>query len=411
MPDTILNEEQLKSQSTLTPDQEEAIQKQAMEELELEGMSEEEQAEYKKKKEEGEEGSGEEEETGKTDEELLEADDESLSEEEKTKKQELVSAKAAEEEKRILEAKDEDLSEEDKTRKADILKAREAKASEAREQEIKDYAAENKISVDEAKQDLESIGKIAEKYESDPKKLAKANLHLQRMANKAVEEVKALKENPPTPPVQNTVEGWIEAINEGKMSKDGKPLTKDQVVDAYRAKHPKITEDEDDDTVVKMAAKDIIGHIEKARTAAKSEATKKANEVRASIVDNLSEEDKKFAAEIKEVVDASDDNYLLHEKFDEKEVINHVKGRHYDEDVKAAEDRGFKKGQEQAKILGLKKTPSGDGKPKKGSTKTKITDAEKERAFEMFDGQEMTDEAKIAAYLEVKKHEESLDSK
>jgi len=391
----VLDPEKLKRQINLTEDQNAAIAAEALKEIEAE-----EAKEKKKTPEARPEKKEEKQETprAKTDEALLAAKDEELNEEEKTKKQELVKAQQEAEDKRILESKDEDLKEEEKTRKLELIKAQEDEKTKVFEREVETYAKESSISLEEAREDLKSRDAIREKYKDDPKQLAKANLHMQRLYTRTQEELKAFKEAKPAQ-AEITIEGVTKAIEEGKFTIQGKPATKDMVISAYREKNPDITETIDDEAVLKIAAKEIRQAILDNQKEEQGKLAIAAKEKKDKVLTSLSEADKQFLPDIKPVIDNLTDAQIMNEKFDISAYLFWAKGKKTDQLIKEAEERGYKRGKEEAKII-AQKVPVGAGNTPKGPAKVALTEKQKNRALDMYDGLQATEEEKFDWYRE-----------
>lgn len=357
-----------------------------------------------------------------SDTELLEAKNEDLNDEQKTRKADLVKAKDAADkeadEERILNAKDEDLDEKEKGRKAELIKLRggerlEKEKKEAFNEEAKAYATENKVSEEDARKDLESIGKIVENFKGDPKKLAKSLHHLQRITSKTQEDLKTLQNAPPPMPTQQaTIKSVIEMIEAGEMTIKGKPATKEQVVEVYREKNKDIDDTVSDDMVIKLLAKDMVAIYETERQENLTKLSSEAKGKKAKLIDGLSEADKKFLPAIKSIVDNHTDSQIMSEKYSFEDVIFWAKGKEYDSAIKDAEEKGFKRGIEARKIIGEIKPPA-EGKTKiKGKGKgSPLTDAQKREAEAMFATDDIPLETKYKHYEEILAHGKALEDK
>jgi len=353
------------------------------------------------------------EETVLSDEELLSTEDEGLSDVQKTKKVELVKGideekvKIKQEEDDLIAKEDADLSDEDKTKKADIVTARADTTAKDTETEIKAYAEEHKVTEDEARADLESIAKIQEKYKDDPKQLAKANLHLQRLYSKTEEDAKTQRNA--TPPQEVTVDAVEKAMADGEIVIDGKKVSQETTIEAYRKAYPDLTEELEDSKVLKLAAKDFKQAIDKRSVQANVQVSVKAQEKRSSMYDSISKADERFIPDAKSVIEKLSDAQVAHDTFDVNTYIQYVKGNVYDSDIKKISDekkdfgaKEYKRGLQEAKILGTKRAP--DGKtPVKGTTA--LTDAQKKRAEEMYDNPDITKEKAYELYADYLKDE------
>lgn len=388
-----LDMEALKGKSNLSEEEADAIGLAAIQEAEA--------LEKKEKDPDDDIPAGEEE--GKDKEAAPEEDTEPTEEEKLAaqKKEEEESKKKEEE--RLLNAKDEDLSEEDKLKKAEVIKVQEEAKKKAVEQEIEAYAKEHNVSVAEAREDLESISKIQEKYKGDAKQLAKANLHLQRIYSRTQEELKTFKDAKPSSEAKEiTLEAVEKYMEEGKVTINGKQASREQIIEAYREAYPDLTDTLEDDKVFKLAAKEYKERLEKVVEKQNSEIGVKAKEKRETVLNSLSESDKKFLPEIKPLIEKLSDAQVMDEHFNIETYLHYAKGKLFDETVKRLDDekkafgeKEYKRGLEEAKILGIKRQP--DGKPPKDGN-ISLTDEQKKRAREMFDNPEISEEQAYQLY-------------
>lgn len=331
------------------------------------------------------------------------------SEEEKAAQKKKEEEDKQKEEERILNAKEEELSEEDKAKKPEIVKVREETKNKSVEEEVQAYAKEMGVPIEEAREDLKSIASIQEKYKGDPKQLAKANLHIQRLYSKTQEELKSLKDAKPAeqPAHEVTIEAVMKYMEDGKTTtKDGKPVTKEQIIAAYREANLDL-ETLDDEAIFVRAAKEYQSAINKSIVEAQAQLGPKAKEKRETLFNSLPEADKKFLPEIKPLIEKLPDAQVMNESFDIGTYITYAKGKLFDTTIQQLEkdkkdfgDKEYKRGVEEAKILGTQETP--DGKPPKSKDIT-LTDKQKARAREMFDNKDITDEQAYQLYADLLK--------
>lgn len=401
----------LEGQTNLTDEQADLVAKEAIAEAEAEEKKvagkedelpkevQEEIAAAKKKEEEA----AAKEKGELTGDELLVAKDEALTVEQKTQKAELVKKKEEDktkEEERLLSAKDEDLNAEDKTKKVEVVKVRGEAKNKTVQEEIKAYATELGVSEEEAKEDLEHITKIQEKYKDDPKQLAKANLHIQRLYTRTQEELKTLKT--PAPPREATLEGVTKWMEDGNVTDPkGNKLSKEQIIQAYREVNSDL-EALDDEAIFVRAAKEYQAVINKSIAEAQTQLGPKAKEKREKILTSLSEEDKRFLPTVKPLIEKLSDAQVMDDKFNIQTYVTYAKGEIFDATLERLEkekkeigEKEFKRGLEEAKILGEKKPPDGKPPVSKG---TSLTVAQKTRAREMFDSPEITEEQAYKLY-------------
>jgi hypothetical protein len=151
-----------------------------------------------------------------------------------------------------------------------------------------------------------------------------------------------------------------------------------------------------------MAAKEMREGIIANRKEQLAELSVKAKDKRASLLNSLTDADKKYISEIQPILDKLPDRAIMSETFSLADTLRWAKGGVDIAKVeKEAEDRGYKRGLEQAKILGERETPAGKGSQKpSGKPKITLTPEQHKRAMNMYDGQEMTEQQKIDAFIE-----------
>ncbi len=309
------------------------------------------------------------------------------------------------EEERILKAKEEELSVEDKTKKTELLKLRGDDLVKKAQAEIESYALKLNMSVDDAKKELESIGKIEEKYGKDSKQLAQAYLHLQKTLAKKDEEIKTVQEGVARASMP-TVDSFISLVDKGQIvnPQTKQPLTRESMVEQYRKAEPDITGNMDDESVLKLASKAIVNNFTSMVEKQQSEVSSKAKEKRVSLLNSIPESDRKYIADdIKPLIDKYPDNQIMADGFSMQDVLWWVKGKHQEEILKEHGEKEYNRGLSEAKILGKKignvKGNAGGGS---GSTKKNpLTDAQKNEALDMYESAEVSDETKYEWYMEL----------
>ena len=327
------------------------------------------------------------------------------------KEKEEARQKQIKEDERILAAKDEELSEEDKTRKTELLKLQEEnrqkaekeaqEKEKARQEEIKSYAKEKEISEEKAKEIYEHADKIIEKY-SDNRKLAIAYYHLQALEGNAQNELKTLKNQLSQPKIELTIENIVKQIEAGKLQQKGKSITREEAIEAYRRENADIAEPLEDDAVLKLMAKDIKDKLENSREKTVANMAIQAKDKRMELLNSLAEADKKFIPDIKTLIDKMPDTHILSDNFSMNDIVRWAKGG---VDLKKLEDdsykKGYEKGKEEGKILGVKQPPAPKSDNKSKPKTRTLTEAEKRRALEMFDGIKAKDEDKFKWFIEI----------
>jgi len=292
------------------------------------------------------------------------------------------------------------------------------KLEDAFSAEVVEYAKTESVSEDEARELLLSEAKFAEKYDNDPKKIARAARNTQVMLGKTQEELKQAKAKPSPAPIP--LVGLKDVIEKGEFEVGGKKISKEKFISAYRETEPDITEDMEDNKVFPLALKEMKARIEKSMTQNREVLKSEAGKKRTELISKLSEVDKKYLPDIKPLIDETPDAQIMSEQFNLADMVRWAKGGIDIEKVeKESYAKGLAKGKEEAKILGEKGPVGGTGKKKTkkeaktGSAAEQLSETDKTRALEMFDNPVAfpTDEDKYKAFLDDKKHEESLSKK
>jgi hypothetical protein len=342
-------------------------------------------------------------------EQAAEADKETKETKKETKKEEndddgktLTADEIKAEQERILKAKDEDLKPEEKEQKAELIKLRGDDSVKKAQADAEAYAVKHNISVEDAKKEFESIGKIEEKYGKDPKQLAQAYLHLQKSLAKKDEEIKTVQESVRRASIP-TVDSYLNLIDSGKIinPKTKQPTTRDELVAYYREYEPEITDNMDDDAVAKLASKTIISKFQDGIEKQNTEISSKAKEKRITLLNSVPEADRKYVAdEIKPLIDKYPDTQIMSDAFSIQDVLYWVKGKHIDEIIKETDEKAYNRGLSEAKIL-ARKSDNPKGSQGSGSSSKKssvLTDEQKAEALDMYDSAIMAGTDKETVY-------------
>lgn len=376
MEKTTLDPEALKTQDKLTPEQEEQIQLSVQKEYEPKADEEDDApADAPKKDTEGKEGEeGDKSEEGKEGEGKDDGKDEADPEAGKKEGEE---------------------GKEKKEPTADEKKAAEEAEKVAKEDFEKNvliYMDENSISEKQAREELEHIGKIQEKYAKDPVKMGKALLNLNRAFSES----------------QSRLKQFTDAPKEGELVINGKKLSveesREKMVEMYRTAYPKVTEDLDDDKVHELAVAEYKKEYARFMERQETEIKTKAATTREELLKSLKDEDKPFLKDIKAILDKTDDAEIFAKDFDFTDYVYWARGRNFHKVLKEREDAAYKRGLEQKKILGAK--PDGTGAEPKGSAKPgktiTLTEGEKERALSMYQSLNISDQEKFKMFMDYK---------
>ncbi len=346
----------------------------------------------------------------KSDADLLAAKEEDLSDTEKEKVTVLKEAQATER-KRLLDTKEEELSDDDKENKKTVLLQIETEGKAAFDIKVADYAKTKEIPIEDARKTLESISGISKKYENDPDKIAEANLGLQRLVSQKDEAIQAARTEASQPRKPQSAREWETIVLEGKLvNGKGELQTSEQVAEAYRELNPE-TADLENEAVIKLVSKEI--HIQSTAFFKEQEADLKgkANDKRDAIIKAIPDSDKDFADPIKKLLKTVSDEVIMRESYDGSSALQWARGGHFSptkiaEIEKAAEERGFKRGQANGKVItGI----IGKGNPPANKLTPKASPAQVTEAMDMFPGKE--EKEAVELYMDVKKDRENNKKK
>jgi len=249
-----------------------------------------------------------------------------------------------------------------------------AENAEPTDEQIQAYAVKHSMTYAEAKSDILANRAEIKNFKNDPEELARALRHNRR----GYDQLRAQLEKKPKEQlfVRMTDEQFTAQAKTHLMQE------KDKHVEAFRQRFPAKADLMTDEAIIEeLVDRSLLGYknfAEKKETELKEKASSK----RESVLAELSESDKKFIPDVKAILNKTSDYQILSEGFDVMDIVHWAKGQRYDADIKAAEERGYKRGLENPKILGAK-GPGGGSAPIK-SKGTALSEAQKARAVEMF---------------------------
>lgn len=266
---------------------------------------------------------------------------------------------------------------------------------------VKKYAEKKNVSLDEAREEIESRQAILSKYSSDPLELAGAYRSLQKEHTKTKDEhlktVKALEVNALHRPVDPRI------LEPEKILRhpDGKELTRETIVELVRQKHPKKTEAMDDDAVYEIAQDELAQVIETRRKTDLANIKSEAKSRRVELLSKLPKDAEPYKEIIQKELDSFPDARVVEKDFTLQDIVWWCKGQNFETAIEEAETRGYKRGIESRRILGERKSPVG-GAPKKnssGDTGTFGLDKdEQKKALEAFASDQVPDKRKLELY-------------
>ena len=287
--------------------------------------------------------------------------------------------------------------------KSEPLKKTDDKSSNSEEQieeeEYRNFALKEGLTLADAKEELGKIKNIVEKYKNDPKELAKALRHTQSGYDKLRVEKDSLKEevevikSRPVAPVSADVEvrSFVEQ-------------NRDKIIENYRKSYPAKTREMEDDVILEEVFDKTLTGYTNWKQAQQGEFKKQASQRREELLNSLSSEDKRFLPDIKVVIDKTSDTHLLSKSFHIEDIVYWAKGQTYDKEVKLAEERGYKRGLEQPRIIAelpKKENKSTTVKSADNKQQTALTNYQKERALEMYEGTTLTEDEKFSEYAKL----------
>ena len=243
------------------------------------------------------------------------------------------------------------------------------------DKKITEYAEKNRLTYAEAKEDIEKTDEIIKQYKNDPAEMAKAMRNKDREYHKLrAEAEKASKKAEPV----------FKRMSEDQFREFARKKVAEmpEYVEKYRQKFPARSESMSDEAIVEeVVERELMIYNEKAgqkEAEIKATASKRRDEFIASIP----EADRRFIPEIKAVLLEMSDIDVIRDGFDIKDAMYWAKGKAYDADIKAAEERALKRFKENPEIIGTK--GGGSSKPQTSGKSTGLNDNQKNIAKSMF---------------------------
>lgn len=261
-------------------------------------------------------------------------------------------------------------------------KQEEKPEAEIPEQEINDYAIKHKMTFAEAKADILATKAVLKNYKT-PEEIARALRSTQSEYGK----LKAQVEKKPAEPAVFTP-----MSDEQFLAKCTEHLNKeaDKHIDTFRQRFPRKSEMMTDEAIIEEIANSELFRYRSWAEQKAGEIKEKAVARKEELLASIPDEDKRWLPDVKAILDKTDTRALMSEGFEIEDLLRHARGEksRYKADIEAAYQRGFKKAQEQATILGEKPSGGGNNKPRVPGSTSSVgwagTQEQKERAKEMF---------------------------
>jgi hypothetical protein len=244
------------------------------------------------------------------------------------------------------------------------------------DKKITEYAEKHKITYAEAKEDIEKTEEILKQYKNDPAEMARAMRNKDREYHKlrAEQEKAAAKKEPLFRRMTDE-----QFISWAKTELQKKP----EFVEKFREKFPAKSETMSDEAIIEEIVDRELMNYHDVATQKENEIKSTATKRRDELVVAIPEADRRFIPEVKSLLQNISDADLLNSEDIVKDALLMAKGKSYDADIKAAEERGFKRAKEGAQIVGVKPSASG-ATPVKGKSGVSLNAKQKARAEQMF---------------------------
>lgn len=255
------------------------------------------------------------------------------------------------------------------------------------DKKITEYATKHGMTYAEAKDDMEKTAEIIKQYKNDPAEMARAMRNKDREYHKLKAQTEKKDENK-APLFQRMTDDQFRKYARGKIAErpvgDDGEEKESPFIRAYRAQFPAKTESMTDEAIIEEIAEQELGIYREKAAQKEHEIKTTAQKKREELIAKVAETDRRFIPEVKALLLETGDGDILSEAMDISDVITYAKGKHYDSDIKAAEERGFKRGKEGAKIVGVKGSTEGTSRPSSKTGTVSLNGKQKQRAVEMY---------------------------
>lgn len=283
--------------------------------------------------------------------------------------------------------------------KGDDKDADDKSKDEDLDKKITEYAEKHRMTYAEAKEDLEKTEEIIKQYKNDPSEMARAMRNKDREYHKLRSEAeKAAKK--PEKVFERMTDDQFRHWAKNQPLKEGEE-TRQKMVDSYRAKFPARSESMTDEAIVEeIVERELMIYNEKA-TQKEKDIKDVASKRRDELISSIPEADRRFIPEIKAILLETPDSAIIRDGFDIKDAMYWAKGKAYDADIKAAEERAFKRYNEKPEIAGTK----GGGSLKPSVTKTMSLDSDQKKIANSMFGSDHTEEDCYKMFQDMYKNE------
>lgn len=334
----------------------------------------------------------------------FEKDHEELSPEVKVKESKKVETKEeTPEEKPVIEeqpSEEEANPVEEQTAETEEKPVQDKKDTAEDEAYIAEYAKKNKVTPQEAKDEVEKIRAVLAKYNNDPLEVAKAY----KLTQSAYDKLKSQSEQAQKPAIDPKVaqilsdpKGYVEKMVQANSAK---------LLEDYKKDYPERSLMMTDGAILEELRDKGMANLNNQINQYQTTLTREAGTKRNDFIAGVSEEDRKYIPTIKAQLDKFPDHMLVDKGFDFNHLVSWARGQHHKEDLAAEYKRGFEQGQQQKKILGEvgREAPTARVKQSKSASQaSSLSNYEQGRARQMFGNVLDNDKEIFEAYLEVTK--------
>jgi hypothetical protein len=316
--------------------------------------------------------------------------DDKAKEQEEAKAKEEADKKAAEDKQKLDQEAIDKANKEKQEAEAKTKAEEEKKPSEDEDKVIRDYALKHDLTVEEAKEDFAKNKALLQRFKS-PEEMARAMRLIQSERDKLASEREKVAKQPPV-----TRENLREQLDSHIEQ------NREKILANYKKQFPVKYDSLPEEAIIEEVKDKILSgfeqHVANQQLEIKAQAANKRDEILA----DLKESEPDFYPDIKAIIVKTSDNHLLSEGFDVKDIVRWAKGGRYNDDVKTAEERGYRRGKEEAVVIGeVAQTASKSTTPAKTTDGVgKLSDEQKERALQMFDNLYESEEEKYKAYAD-----------
>lgn len=272
----------------------------------------------------------------------------------------------------------------------------EKEVTEDRDKQITEYAEKHRMTYAEAKEDIEKTEGIIQQFKNDPVEMARALRGKDREYHKLKNQMES-KEKKEALVFKRMTDDQYRAYAKDKVS--------EPMIQKYREKFPAKSEAMSDEAIKEEIIEHTLGDYHRLSDDKERDMRNEATKIRETLIQDIQEKDRRFIPEVKSIIYEMDDVSIIQGDNLLEDALLWAKGKAYDADIKAAEERAVKRMKENPEIMG-KKPSAGSSKTSTPAKETGLTNAQKERAIEMFGEDNQDDEKCFKLFKET--YEEEL---